>query len=1210
VTETEPVADTQELQDLQGLLGDLDRNPLELAEEIRRRRQALTDDLGLERDLDRLELRFLERQARRKGVDQGVRDDVARMHQVALERTRRCLKLTSGDNPAALFDLAEVRAAFLHEGMQEAADRVRGDQEARLVDLEIGDPMVVEARERFAAIVTDEEDLDLDHRIHLMRETAWVMTKLLERSNRRIFRKLSRRLRQAAGDRQLALRMEKVLTRRGVTILENASLMLLLVVFVLLAIQGTIAFDPQADREMLRKFILIDGSICLFFIAEFTFKIVLAPHRMSWFVRNVLIDLLPAVPAAILLMAPMPGTQEVANVAAFRALRFFRVVIIARYIHMLRPLISFARLLLFLIRGLDAVVERFSPLLNRNFYFFEGGVVRQGDEAAASNDRRHALFQAIRREHVLVGDAAVADASPVVSVRATALRERMEHAPDVQPPASSQRHDNRDIPVEHAIDRLHTLRPEELNLVMSHADLLALDRVVRVINAPVIRSLPFIRWVRSPRMGSTPESRVTDLGRRIADQLELWRGRILFFADLQGIVTGPQILDRIATAMVKASQRPAVRLLLFGALFSVFRMLLGEESAVGDFLKKFVATPLVIIGGLCLVVLALGRWLKRLAGEASEHLKRTSEAHFINLLELLKTRTRESDMAFLAKRIFRWEMDHWEAALALNRQVHEATSGVVAEGPEPGPPIQEDINRVALMYLHFLDGAILHESDIKTTEQLLANLSLENIRSHHLRFTRRDHKRVRKLSLMGGSILSGPYLWFRFITEYNRHCLSLQQRQVATADEVRHMQEWLSAREAETEGRILEKVIPPHEGAAFRTTEFNALNFLSLDKRRDEQIAKTFGEDVLAVLRKDRRNMIREIFGTKPLHELPRSQRTVNFFVFYRQKLSRGRVLLLPFLFVVMMFRFVKMILAKTTSIVREILQPEISQAKREKSHAAFAVALRKIHRMKAPGLLEAMRMRSAFDPAYCGAPPTWSFGMKVEDPPELERDMDFLQMRAREREGMRELAATNRRRVEELRRMVRGLDFDVPAAVESEMERRFGERAVTIAYMTDREGMRSLFRAEQWLERELPMLESPQTRIAAAWLATFLAWCRRGFRSHPVNRLIRTHVGDRHVSWRGRRNLRRAYLHDLDGARTIVHTWLSLPPGAAPSDHARNLVRKFFRAHGEVSRELVALRAVQTLSVLDVRNYREAVFRLGGFEQEGEDPELASAVP
>jgi len=1227
VTGTEPVADPQELQEprdlreLQELLGRLDREPCELAEEIRQRRERAADDQLLW-DLDRLELRFLERQAARSGVRPEVVDSVAKARQMAMERARRCLALMPADHAAALFDLAEIRAAFVDEGMDMAADRVRQDQQKRLAGLEVGDAIEVEARERFATIIADEEELDLAHRIHLMRETAWVMTRLYECSGRNAFRKLSRRLFRAAGDRQLALRMERVLTRRGVSILENTSLLLLMVVFVLLAIQGVMALELDSNPEMLRKIILIDGSVCLFFIAEFTFKLALAPHRLSWFLRNVLVDLLPATPAAILLLAPIPGTEEVANAAALRILRFFRVVIVARYIHMLRPLVSFFRLLLFLIRGLDSVVKRFRPLLNRNFYFFEGGVVRRPKADGATDGRRHVLFQAIRREHVLLTDTDIMAAGPTVIARATALRERLTTAPDLVPRVTAQREDSRDIPVEHAIDRLHTLRPEELNLIMPRPDLLALDRVVRIINAPLVRSLPFIRRVRSPRMRTTPESRVADLGRRIADQLELWRGRILFFADLQGIVTGPQILDRIATAMVKASQRPAVRLLLFGALFWLFRILLREERVMGQFLKRLVATPLVVIGGLCLMILVLGRWLKRLAGEASEQLRRTSEAHFINLLELLKTRTRGGDMAFLAKRIFRWEMDHWEAALALNRQVQEATSGSAAEGPEPGPPIQEDINRVALLYLHFLDGAILHESDIKTTEQLLANLSLENIRSHHLRFTARDRKRVRRLSLEGGSIFSGPYLWFRFITEsialetakriteYNRHCLSLQQRRVASDDDVRQMQRWLQQREAETEGRILEKVTPPGEGSVFRTTEFNALNFLSLDPRRDAQIEKIFGPEVLSVLRKDRRNMIREIFGTKPLHELPRSKRTVNFFAFYQRRLSRGRILLLPALFAMLMVRFVLMVCSTTTKIVREILRPESSKVRRQRSHASFAVALRKIHRMKAPGLLEAMQMRTAFDPAYCGAPPTWSFGKGVEDPPELERDMDFLQMREREREALRALAAINRRHVEQLHRMVRRFDFDVLAGVDSETERRLGERAVTIAYMANREGMRSLFRAERWLESELPRLESPQTRIPVSRLALFVSWCRRGFRRHPTDIFIRTRIPQRRVSRRGRRNLRRAYRRDLDGARGVVEAWLSLPVGVSPGERARDLALRFFRAHGEVSRELVALRAVQTLSVLDIRNYREAVFQLGGFEDDGEDPGLAAALP
>ena len=50
---------------------------------------------------------------------------------------------------------------------------------------------------------------------------------------------------------------------------------------------------------------------------------------------------------------------------------------------------------------------------------------------------------------------------------------------------------------------------------------------------------------------------------------------------------------------------------------------------------------------------------------------------------------------------------------------------------------------------------------------------------------------------------------------------------------------------------------------------------------------------------------------------------------------------------------------------------------------------------------------------------------------------------------------------------------------------------------------------------------------------------------------------------------------------------------------------------HGPaVRRDVLALRAVQSLAVLDVRNYRDLVFRIGEFEADGEDPELGRALP
>ena len=526
---------------------------------------------------------------------------------------------------------------------------------------------------------------------------------------------------------------------------------------------------------------------------------------------------------------------------------------------------------------------------------------------------------------------------------------------------------------------------------------------------------------------------------------------------------------------------------------------------------------------------------------------------------------------------------------------------------------------MSLLYLHFLDGAILHENDIKTTEQLLANLSLENIRVTHLGYSRRDRKRLRKLSLAEGSLFRGPYVWFRFITEsvavetakrvtdYNRHCLTLSQREVATPSQRRAFAHWLRRRRHPDSGRM-ERMEAPDKGLRYHTTEFNALDFLTTDQRRESHIERAFGARVLEILRRDRRGMIREIFGTRPLHMLPRSRRTLNFYAFYNARLSGGRVFLAPYYVAVLSFRGFGMAVTRTARIVREILAPEQAARRRERGQAPFAVALRKIHRMKAPTLLEAMRMRASFDPAYCGAPPGWSIQRGFETVSELERDMDFLMLREREREMLDRCASSNRRRVEELHHIVQRL----PSFVEERdpEKRRRGERAVTIAYMTNRSALRTLFRAQQWFEEKLVAMESPDTRLPGRlFRRTFFAICR-GFRPHPVDSLLRTHFPDRRISRRGRGNFRRAWYSGDTELREIVRVWIELPVGADPQDRAIAIAQEIYVTRDDISRELAALRAVQSLSVLDVRNYRRLVFDLGCYADDGEDAELAEALP
>ena len=201
----------------------------------------------------------------------------------------------------------------------------------------------------------------------------------------------------------------------------------------------------------------------------------------------------------------------------------------------------------------------------------------------------------------------------------------------------------------------------------------------------------------------------------------------------------------------------------------------------------------------------------------------------------------------------------------------------------------------------------------------------------------------------------------------------------------------------------------------------------------------------------------------RPLDRLPRSRRTLNVYRLYQRRMSRGRVLLLPVLLALGSLRGLVLLIQRTSGIVREILDPESAQRRRESGVAPFAVALRKIHRMKAPGLLEAMRMRAAFDPAYVGVPTTWSDERAFAADPELERDLDFQRVPERERAGLRAGAEATRSRAVRWHALVRGLPaFTGPA----EVQKPLAERAVTIAFVTDHCCSRTLLHAEDWWRR------------------------------------------------------------------------------------------------------------------------------------------------
>jgi hypothetical protein len=1224
------------LDALRALLSEPGSEPLELTAALARARQALATDAATRWDLDRMELAFLRRQARRPDSGSELRGAVeaARLAEVRVET--RVATARPDDDPAALFDLAEQRAVYRLASLHDDAAQALAEQQRRLGVIAPDDRCLSEARERFAALASGEEDLNLAHRIVLLEETAAVLAGLAKRTpartaesasdtalnarnamtpgqRQRQFRRLAARATRMRNDRVLVRRLEALLSPRGARWLEITSLCLLAVVFVLLALESWRPWQPAT----MRAFEIIDGSICLFFIAEFVFKLSLAPARMSWFVRHMLTDLLPAIPAALML-TPVNVPHRADDVVFVRLLRLMRVTYFARYLAAMQPVLRLFRLLLFLVKGMDGLVRRFSPLVNRNFVFFEQLALRDAHTGPLSV--RDSLFRALRREHLLLAEAAPAAAGPVLLARAQSLAQRLVQT---KPAVERPRHHrplSRDVPVETAISALYGLRVPDLLQVLSLADVLAVDRVVRVLSAPVVRSLPIIRQFAVRQPHTDPAARVVAFAHRIALYLERWRARLVFFADLHGIVTGPQLLDRVATAMVKASQRPAVRLLLFGALFFLVRTIVGAESGPGQFLKRFVATPLVILGSVCAVFLSLGWWLKKIAGEASEAFKLTSEARFIGLLDSLKSRREYDDAAFLARRVFRDDVAVGPARDAILAAMSVVRRGrTAAEAPPVPVLLRNEVQQAGLLQLHYLDGALLHGSDVKTTEQLLANPSLENVRTNYLGTARKDRRRLRKLSLSDGSVFSGPYMWFSFITEsaavetakrvteYNRHCLTLAQLPFASAAERSEYEQWLHRRRLEMSGRTLKKLPPPGKGLTYRTTEFCALDFLSAAPERDAHIASVFGPDVAELLRADRQRMLREIFGMRPLHRLPPSQRAFNVYTFYEQRLSRGRILLLPAFFALAFLRGIGLVVGKTASTVREILRPQHAQRRRTTGRAPFTVALRKIHRMKAPGLLEAMRLRAAFDPEYCGAPATWSSGAVFDETSELTLDMRFLHLDERQRVELEARERAVRAHIEAWYRVDKNA-LQLPASADP-LERRLRERALAVAWVTDRDRLRTLWTARAWLMEETARLAAPGARVPVSCWARACAWLlRRG--EHPVDRVLRTHFADVRVDRHARRNLRRAYV--AREARVVAWSkaGAGLPAGTDWQAEARARMQRIYVNQHEVTRDLCAVRAVQSLTVLDVRNYRELVFTLGGYQSDGEDPAPAVSLP
>lgn len=362
------------------------------------------------------------------------------------------------------------------------------------------------------------------------------------------------------------------------------------------------------------------------------------------------------------------------------------------------------------------------------------------------------------------------------------------------------------------------------------------------------------------------------------------------------------------------------------------RALLGQ---LGTALRNSFGVVLIVVGTIGLFFVWFGNWLMNRAGQVVDVHLRVAEAQFINLMKHHKRQYLHDDILYLTRRVLRPELSmHQLMNSEAEPQLHQALLCRVNDSYTPSastsyfPHQHQIIDRLALLYLDYLDGAILHHSDKKTTEQLLGNLSIRQILLR-LRLTRDERLALERLDLGRGRTLFGPYIWFAFITnsisqKVGRAVLDLNDR--------------------------------------YQTTEFTALHLLSIDPIRDDLVQQRLGDQAIEDLRQTRRNIIRSVFGTYPLQP-----RTINPYMIYRNRYEGGiRIFRLPIDMAWLAAQGITWPIRRLWVLIDGFLHPQRAYVP-PSPLAGLSVAHRKINRMRRPIFMATLKLRARFDLAYIG---------------------------------------------------------------------------------------------------------------------------------------------------------------------------------------------------------------------------------------------------
>lgn len=1039
--------------------------------------------------------------------------------------------------------------------------------------------------------------------------TLWYLRKVDRRRTEgtRHLKRRHRRLRAEEQERQLQWAMESKFGRTFAGRFERLVLVLICLVLGLMAVEWTV----KLSEETIFWFAIIDACACVVFLSEFGLKLALVRGRGRWFIRHFFVDFVPSIPFG-LLTAGMAGNGDV--VRAGRVVRFARLPRFVRYVRVLRPIVRIVRALGLVARGIDRLVRRYGHVLNCNVILHP----TQQEQDAFEQERRDEArnLQELRQ---MLRDAwarMFAEASPeerlfVAEIRIEGLHDTLKLRRIQFEESSRATTGTRNIPAEALLDRMESLEPPLVEPALGEPMMMQLARIIRVLSVAPLRWLPLIRRCIPSQAHLMSEAEVVSTtSRRLARFLRKFHDGWFWLADLYGTVTPSQFIDRVGGLLVKSSSRPAYRLLLFGGFLLLTELTLSIVSIdalepVRAFLKRFVGTTVLVLGGVCLFVLGLGWWLQRVAREATEFYDKSVQAQFLHLMDSIRPKFLERDAEILYQRVLAsdWPQDdprrESERIEALCQRLRDAMFRTQADDPFISQiPF---VHRMELLYHDWLDGAMFTRSDTRTTNQLLGNTALCQLLMMSERISKKRMKEIHQVDLENQkSLFNGPYLWFHFIAQsvshsvarllvdYNRRAIPAHELQYCTEAQKNAFLQWLNT---DPDFQLDADAECANAETGYVTTSFTALHFLDPDPIRDQIVTGQFGSEVATKIQSDRGLLIRRTFGTLPLHLRPRGERVVNLYAAYEAWVAGGRMFLVPWFLFVSACRWLGRLVGWICQSVQEIRHPERRRTPVDAAQADFRVAVRKVNRVRGPVAEQCVRLRAIFDPAWLGIslPGEESALLGTAD---ADTDIAFLRLGP----------ATQRRIESEKRRCLSGMRWLEHAFEEGILERiaeqrgldsdslstRQHLRAAAIAVHADLNGVRTHLFARPTLAEILHTTQakpsfrdrlSPRFKLNAAF--------RRYWQSTGM-----TEEAARRSAWK-------AVLRNEGGVAAALVAWDTF--GEDVEREGERRLGELLQHPGRITEQLLTLRLVETLTVLDVLHYREHIFKLGQYD-EGHD--------